>query len=267
MSNRLLLLVLVTLFIGAAHGRASADNNSSYAKELYDRATVHFRLGQFHDAAVAYQRVYELHHDPALLYNIAQSFRLANDSEKALFFYKSYLSTVPDAPNRDEVASRIAELERVVVEQKKAKERPPNDIAPTPKPMPAQPVPQPTTTTAVVAERGPAPSPWYRSPAGISLAAVAVASAVVGGILIWRFAYYDQQTRNAPSIQALYDARDSAQNYQIAGGVVLGVAGAALVGSTVAFVLARRSEKQHAHASLLVAPGRTGALVGVGGSW
>lgn len=240
--------------------------DSSYAKELYDKATVHFRLGQFHDAAAAYQRVYELHHDPALLYNIAQSYRLANDPEKSLFFYKSYLSSVPDAANRDEVASRIAELERVVAEQKKAKERPPNDIAQPPKPVPSAPSASTSTPAAVVSAERPS-SPWYRSSAGLSLAAVAVATAVIGGILIWRFQVYDQQSRTAPSIQALYDARDSAQNYQVAGGVVLGVSAAALVGSTVAFVLARRAEKHRAHAGLFVAPGANGAWAGAGGSW
>lgn len=212
-----------------------------------------------------------MHHDPALLYNIAQSFRLANEPDKALFFYKSFLSSVPDTPNREEVNGRIAELERVVAEQKKAKERPPNDLAPA-KSMPAAEKTDQRANAAAVLPAAPTNDremlPWYRSPLGWTLAAVGVATAVVGGILIWQFRVYDAQTRNAPSIQALYDARSSAQNYQIAGGVVLGVSAAALVGSTVTFVLARRAaHKRRTSASLFVAPEQSGASVCVGGSW
>ena len=86
---------------------ASADGNKESAKELFERATVQFRVGHFDAAAADYARAYELHHDPVLLYNVAQSYRLANNPDKALFFYRSYLSTVPDAANREEVEGRI----------------------------------------------------------------------------------------------------------------------------------------------------------------
>jgi tetratricopeptide (TPR) repeat protein len=143
------------------------------AAELYKRATAQYNLGKFLDAAKGYERVFEIHPDPVILYNIAQAYRLAGgNEEKALFFYKSYRAQVPKAQNRAEVEERIATLERIVTEQKTARERPPNE--PTPRPTPTTsptPTTQTTTTTTTTtataastaaATARPTPQPLYK---------------------------------------------------------------------------------------------------------
>jgi tetratricopeptide (TPR) repeat protein len=120
-------LVLVLALLAPLGARAEEPD----AKELYKTATAHFNLGRFKEAAEEYGQVYELHPDAVLLYNIAQSWRLAGGFEdKALFFYKSYLNAMPKAPNRAEVEGRIEALERVIEERKKTREQPPNEAKP-----------------------------------------------------------------------------------------------------------------------------------------
>jgi len=96
-----------------------------------------------------------------LLYNIAQSYRLAGDLNKAVFFYRAYLRVRPKASNRDEVETRLTELGRAI-EEKKRSQQPPNGVAPTP-PAPTPP-PEPAPAPPPVAAPTPAaPAPCPRS--------------------------------------------------------------------------------------------------------
>ena len=245
---RLLGGVALVLAASLAH----ADNENP--KALYERATVQFRVGQFHEAALTYQRVYELHPDPVLLYNCAQSYRLANEPDKALLFYKSYLSAQPDAHNRAEVEGRIAELERVVAEQKKATERPPNDVTRTPVPPTEVPQPPPvaehavpTTTVSptVVPPTAPPVRPKGRAEkiAGLALLGVAVGGAV-GGIVAAVLSGQASDSINAAAKagQPFDPSKERAGTTDtIVSGVMFGVAGAAAVAGGVLLTLGIRA--------------------------
>jgi len=100
------------------------------ARALYDQATSAFDLGDFPRAIQLYKAAYGKKPDPALLYNIAQSYRLANDLAQSAFFYKSYLRKAPNAPNRREVEERIRKLEAQVERQHEVVTTPPNNPAP-----------------------------------------------------------------------------------------------------------------------------------------
>src|SRR4051794_13499585 len=69
--------------------------------DWYKEAAKQYTLGNYEKAAEAFKKAYELEPDetkqPAYLYNIAQSYRQANDCVKAHFFYKRFLSTKPPA--------------------------------------------------------------------------------------------------------------------------------------------------------------------------
>jgi tetratricopeptide (TPR) repeat protein len=80
------------------------------ARQHYERAVTHFNLGEFADAAAEFREVYKAAPQAALLYDAAQAYRLANDRDKALFFYQSYLRSEPTTPHRDEIEKRIREL-------------------------------------------------------------------------------------------------------------------------------------------------------------
>jgi hypothetical protein len=52
--------------------------------------------------------------EPALLFNIAQAYRLAGNVVKAKTLYERYLTVLPSAPNRSEVEAFIGELTQTI---------------------------------------------------------------------------------------------------------------------------------------------------------
>jgi len=85
----------------------------------YQRASRDFDLGKFLDAIEEYQVIYEIAGDPVMLYNLAQSYRLAEQPDKAIQFYRRYLQRMPGARNREAVEQKIGSLEKALAEQRK----------------------------------------------------------------------------------------------------------------------------------------------------
>lgn len=122
---------VVALGVGcivAAFAQPSFADARVDARTHYERGTSLFDLGKYHDAAVEYEKAYELKNDPALLFNIGQAYRLANDHVEALTAYRSYLRRSPDAPNRVEVQSHIDELQQIVDSEKRSATSPPMGV-------------------------------------------------------------------------------------------------------------------------------------------
>lgn len=90
--------------------------------EHYERAERHHALGAYPQAIAELSRAYQLSGKPALLFNIAQSYRLQGDCAQAVRFYKNYLRLESDPPNREDVEARIVEQEACVAERKRAEE-------------------------------------------------------------------------------------------------------------------------------------------------
>src|SRR6476659_5013199 len=111
------LLALLLLFPAAA--RAQSSDSTAAAREHYQKGTAFYDLGRYADAIREFEAAYELKNDPALLYNLAQSNRLAGNAEQALRLYKTYLRYVPKAPNRAEIEERITTLEQQVAAAQK----------------------------------------------------------------------------------------------------------------------------------------------------
>jgi hypothetical protein len=130
----------VLLLAGAA--RATDDPDVVEAKKHFQRGTAHYNLREYKEAAVEFQAAYRLHPDAVFLYNLAQSYRLADDPEQALYFYRAYLRSSPKAPNKREVDGRIADLEKLMDAKKQAARPPDATLAP------AMPHPQPGNATA-----------------------------------------------------------------------------------------------------------------------
>jgi len=144
------LIVVVWLGLLGPAVAAPTISEAQRAKELFTKGTAHFNLGRFKEAADEYKECYEIHNDPVILYNVAQAYRLAGSGyeDKALFFYRSYRSQVPKAPNRSEVEERITSLERIIAEQKRSTERAPNTTVPL-----GHPTSESVATAAVVTAR------------------------------------------------------------------------------------------------------------------
>ena len=84
------------------------------ARAHYDEGLTQYHVGHFEAAVTEFKLAYELSKKPKLLFNIAQALRLAGHPEEAIYFYRTYLRLVPDAPNAGDVDEFIAASEHAL---------------------------------------------------------------------------------------------------------------------------------------------------------
>ncbi|HSZ81565.1 MAG TPA: tetratricopeptide repeat protein [Polyangia bacterium] len=153
-------MALACLF-GSTVARAD-DAAANAAREHYQKATSYYDLGKYAEAITEFEAAYEIKNDPALLYNLAQSNRLAGNPDQALHFYRTYLRYVPHPANRVEIDDRIKQLESLLQQKNAAQVTPPNQTIPpgatTPTAEPA-PAPPPIAPLPPSASAAPPPAP------------------------------------------------------------------------------------------------------------
>jgi tetratricopeptide (TPR) repeat protein len=88
----------------------------------------HYKLGEYPEALAAFKEAYRNFEDPTILFNVAQCHRLMNAKADALRAYRTYLSEVPQASNRDEVKRLIASLEEALQKEKETESKPPTEV-------------------------------------------------------------------------------------------------------------------------------------------
>jgi tetratricopeptide (TPR) repeat protein len=140
--------------MAAEPAAAPPPSAAELARAHFERATNHYNLGQFEEAITEFRKAYEVKADPSFIFNIAQSYRHLGINDKAIFFYRRYLSMHPDPPDRAQVEERIRQLTALV----RAREA-------------APPAPEPTAATteapvavAPVSDSPPAPAPPPAAP-------------------------------------------------------------------------------------------------------
>jgi tetratricopeptide (TPR) repeat protein len=180
-------VVLLVSLVCVGVARAD-DPDAAAARQHYKAATGHFAVGEFADAAAEYEAAYKLHQDPALLFNAAQSRRLAGDNQKALVLYKNFLHLYPSSPQLPAVQEQIEKLQEAIAAENKAKSSPPTTTvepsaatttAPT---TTATTTPATTTTSASTANEKPPiyKKWWFWTAVGVVVvAAVVIPVAVI----------------------------------------------------------------------------------------
>jgi tetratricopeptide (TPR) repeat protein len=280
----------------AATSPALADDAQS-AREHYQKGTSYYDLGRYADAIREFEAAYEIKNDPALLYNLAQSHRLAGNSEQALHFYRTYLRRVPKAPNRTEIEGRITALEQLVAQKNTTQTTPPNVTLPpggtnpppantdttttnttTPPPPPNTTTTGPTTTppadnaqtppvlTAPVPPPGPPPEPGAGRTlrkAGIVTLAISgglfLIGAIEGGRAVGAANEVNAAAKNGQRFDPSVESRGkTAQNVEIAC-IAISLVGAA-VGGTLMVV--GHKKEQAAAAQVAVSPVASADSVG-----
>ena len=144
-----MILVMAMQAAPMAWAGPSDDSDREAARVATKQATAAFNLGHYDEAAALYEEAYKHVPDPILLYDIGQSYRQANQLDKALIAYRSYLRTAPDdAPNRAKVKQWVAELEwtsdiqaKTAAQKAAQKEQSPTPVVPAPV-VPQPPAPQ-----------------------------------------------------------------------------------------------------------------------------
>ena len=132
----MLVLAACAAILGTGGARAEEaakrDPTLEEARKHAAQAKVHYDLGEFEKAAEEYIQVYRLRPLPALLFNIAQSYRQAGQYEKAKQFYRAYLRENPDAKESGAVKTALREIDELLAKEKRAKEAPPTGVRPPP---------------------------------------------------------------------------------------------------------------------------------------
>jgi tetratricopeptide (TPR) repeat protein len=149
--SRVVIATFILLSVCLSSGRnAATAGDIAKARQHFERATTLFDLQRYLEAAHEYELAYEEKNDPAILFNIGQSYRLANDYAHAIGAFRSFLRKTPQTKNREEVEARIAEMQRLLEAQKQSDSKPPAGVAPIEKPAekaPEQPSEPPATVT------------------------------------------------------------------------------------------------------------------------
>jgi tetratricopeptide (TPR) repeat protein len=125
MRSRIIASLAAFLLLGpVVAGRAAADNVDE-ARAYVEKATAAYALNKYAAAAENFEKAFELKPDPALLYNAAQSYRLAGNKERALALYESYLRVYPKEKKRSEIEAHIKQLKTAIEHDREAANAPP----------------------------------------------------------------------------------------------------------------------------------------------
>jgi tetratricopeptide (TPR) repeat protein len=135
-------LVLLVAVLGGVAG--AEEPRDVEAREHFKRGTAFYDAERWQDAVVEYDMAYRLSDRPALLFNIAQAYRMDGQYAAALQAYRSFLKRKPDAANRADVERWIQSLEAFVASAQPPP--PPPPVAAPPAPPPPVAAPQPNAT-------------------------------------------------------------------------------------------------------------------------
>jgi tetratricopeptide (TPR) repeat protein len=102
----------IALVILLGGGLAFAGQGEQRDRELFQQAQKAYGVGHFDEALALYTQAYEIKPLPGFLFNIAQCHRQLGHFERAIFFYRRFLTQSAHRPvNADEVERFIADME------------------------------------------------------------------------------------------------------------------------------------------------------------
>ena len=116
-----LVFSMMLLALGTKEARAQLTPQQKQEIHVhYQQATRAYDLGKYQEAVDEYQKVYEIDGDPVMLYNIAQAYRLNDQPQESIHFYRRYLQRSPEARNKEDVERKITAMEKLIEERRKA---------------------------------------------------------------------------------------------------------------------------------------------------
>lgn len=196
--TRLASICIVVALASSVRAKPADSPKAAQARQHYEAGLAAFNLRDFKAAITEFEAGYRLKPDPVFLYNLGQAHRLSESHDQALYFYRAYLRTSADPPNRKEVEERIATLEKLLAEKKEAARPPdhtlpPGEPKPTPPPAPAVTPPAQQVIVASKPDRTPVYKRWWLwTTVGVGVAALAVGLGV--GLTVGR------QSSSSPSL-------------------------------------------------------------------
>lgn len=236
--------------------RSRVVATQSQAAEAFDRA-----IASYVEAAMASNA-------PAVLYNLAQTYRAAGRYPDAIEQYRQFLArATPRAPLRELVECHIATMTAEV--ERAASTAPPRDAAPVEDSALGQPDParerEPVPTAPALPQppvMSDAPPHWYADGVGWGLLGGGLAVAGVGGFLLIDASALRTDAENEPRDDVRIQLRDRADDRQRWGSVTTAVGAVLVVGAVVKLAIVPSRSSPAARASLYVAPAGAGVAIG-----
>ena len=109
-------VVIVTLILAiapiAAHGDDARTGIPAKARTLADRGRAAHDAGDYTGAIAAFTQAYVIAPSPALLFNLAQAYRLQGNCDDAALMYRRFLATNPGPEQRALAETHLASVER-----------------------------------------------------------------------------------------------------------------------------------------------------------
>lgn len=88
-----------------------AQSRDQEARRLFEAGRTAYVEEKYQDALNYFEQAHELSHRPQLLFNIGQASDRLGQRQRAAQSFRAYLTAMPDAGNREEIETRIRELE------------------------------------------------------------------------------------------------------------------------------------------------------------
>lgn len=243
-------LAVGLLAIAAHRAHAAPGSVPDKARQLADKGRTSHEAGDYNTAIAAYTEAYAIAPSPALLFNLAQAYRLRGSCDDAALMYRRYLDTSPSPEARVIAEGHLATVERCA--HKIALSIPLDD--------------KERAAVPVIAKQ----QDSAREEAGQWQQRVGVGLAIGGGLALAAATYYALDARSAEA--------DVEHGYQMGGNgrdlapidargersatlaTWLGIGGGALViGGVTTYLLGRRAEQRAV--PIAIAPKKGGAEV------
>ena len=203
--------LLYVLATAPAYARRTSEDESVRSERTL--GTVALNLGKYDDAVEHFSRAYGIVQDPALLFSLAQAYRLGGKADRALATYSAFLRAAGNnnkyRGQLERAADEIESLTSFMLNhpkdsrptEKSADEQPASEAAvtkvETPLPLPQPETPPPSALVLVSDNTQPPPEGNGRPVYGRWWFWTGVAAVVaVGAVAAW---YYSQPTNQSPA--------------------------------------------------------------------
>ena len=215
------LVAAVVLVCAAPVVAAEADPDTEIAQRLFAEGAAAYDAKDYAHALEKFEAARRIKPAPAFDYNIARCHDRLGQAAPAIAAYERYLAAAPAAADAAEVRTRVAVL-RGRVE------------------TPAQPTEAPPPT------RTDAPRPHYTVPIVVGVVGVALVGAGAGlvGSVGPDYDALDRRWRLEGPTMSVTQQADSLRGREIAGWVLLGSGGAALVADVALWIVARKHARR-----------------------
>ncbi|MBZ4415481.1 tol-pal system YbgF family protein [Myxococcus sp. RHSTA-1-4] len=111
------LAVLGALLLAPPAVRAEGPDAETQAREHFAEGNLAYDVGDFDKALTSFSEAYRLKPLPGFLFNMAQCHRQLGQFSRAAFFYRRYLSLLPDESQAPAVRGLVQEMEARAREQ------------------------------------------------------------------------------------------------------------------------------------------------------